>query len=577
MKIISFCSYPAQWSFALPEAIVASALQKNGHEVLFITPGKEFVGKSDMVNEHILRKEFELPGYTLTSVLTDQNREEIASLLGGLHKGNFETLVINDIAIGKLALYEFLLHRKKTNLVLTDEEWHTCIPHLRNTLISFFACRNILMREQPDRLLVWNVLYSENHVWKQYAAQKGIPTYFLHNGTNLSDIHDTLIIAKNDPFYCTDALKQLWSAVKDVPVAGASLQYVTDHFLELLRGQHFFVYSAPKSAQIVSIRKVFGIKNDQKILVATMSSYDEMFAAQYVGARAVPHHLLFALQAEWIEALLEYVRTRDDLFLIIRVHPREFPNKREGVKSEHATMLEQKFRDLPQNARINWPAENLSLYDVAGEADVFLNGWSSTGVEMSLLGIPVVIYAPDLINYPADLNYVGQTRAEYFHNIERALQDGWSYEKIKSTYRWLALCYGQTIMRLRKKKTGIESSTTKQRSPSFALSVYRLLPEQFRLPIRNMRLRRERSRECVAALAENIDVSGLEKMLSESRETLIDVSEILKHPVLPEEEDRSLRAEVRRIYEALYESQTKDEVPKKNSLQEHLKHTFSGL
>jgi hypothetical protein len=58
---------------------------------------------------------------------------------------------------------------------------------------------------------------------------------------------------------------------------------------------------------------------------------------------------------------------------------------------------------------------------------------------MSLLGIPTVIYSPDLVFYAEDLNYVGVTEEEYFRQVERAMADGWNIENSRRMFRWQAL------------------------------------------------------------------------------------------------------------------------------------------
>jgi hypothetical protein len=187
------------------------------------------------------------------------------------------------------------------------------------------------------------------------------------------------------------------------------------------------------------LRKLFGVKEGQKVICATMSSDDERFGGEVVGVLPALDGLLFPKQVDWIRALVEYVESRSELFLVIRVHPREFPNKREGVLSDHARLLKQAFSDLPDNVRVNWPTENVSLYDLAAITDVFANGWSSAGKEMTSLGLPVVLYSPLLVLYPASLNYVGTTISEYFGQLERALQDGWNPDRIRKTFRWNAV------------------------------------------------------------------------------------------------------------------------------------------
>jgi hypothetical protein len=146
-----------------------------------------------------------------------------------------------------------------------------------------------------------------------------------------------------------------------------------------------------------------------------------------VGARVYYAKPLFATQLEWIQALISFVESRQDLYLLVRVHPREFTNKREGKHSQHAELLKKSLNDLPKNVAINWPSDGISMYNLAEQTDVFLNAWSSVGKEMSLLGIPVVFYSRELAFYPAEINYLGSSLGEYFHEIDLAIKDGWNF------------------------------------------------------------------------------------------------------------------------------------------------------
>lgn len=575
MKIVSFCSYPSAWPLVFAEASIASALQKRGHDVLFITPGSAFERRLGLMNERIVRSGFRLKGYEIDKVLTDHDRQEAETFIKNSTKETLGELVFDSIPIGRLALYEFLVQHKKMDAELTQKEWVACQPHVKNTLISYFACHSILTREKPDAVLMYNTLYSTNQVWERYAKQKDVAVYFLHHGANLSDREDTLIIGKNDTFYHLQELKKIWATVREVPAPADMLHAVTDHFLALLKGTHYFAYSAPKSKKSVSPRNLLGIKAGQRVLVATMGSYDEQFAARYTGAWEIPKEPLFSSQAEWIRALVNYVKDRPDLCLVIRVHPREFPNKRELVKSEHAMMLENIFKELPENVKVNWPTDNLSIYDLAQETDVFLNSWSSAGAEMSILGIPVVLYAPELPPYPSDLNYSARDRNDYFENIELALKKGWDYEKIRHAYRWFVLYYGRTTMRFRdKSKTSDMTSSATIRTNIHSL--YRQLPVWLRNFVLNVRLRRERKRECVAQNARYIDTSTLEKMLHARADTLVDMDEITKSQPTAAAEEASIKSELRRIYEALYGTQT-DTAIRAGTLQDNLKKAISSV
>ena len=269
--------------------------------------------------------------------------------------------------------------------------------------------------------------------------------YTLHAGPNMTRRVSTLMLGRDSTIATLYAQVAAWPDHAAVPSSPAELANVTDHLCEVMRGTNMFAYSAPKARGTTDWRGRYGIRPDQKLLVATMSSYDEYLAAHAVGEMPGESGLAFRSQIDWIRALLAWMRDKPDRFLLLRVHPREFPNKREGLKSEHAKLLEQELVSLPDNVRVNWPADGLSLYDIAEYVDVCLNAWSSAGKEMAQLGRPVVVYCPSLLMYAPAINYVGETRGAYFAAIETALRAGWSFEHLRTAYRWSAVEYVRSI------------------------------------------------------------------------------------------------------------------------------------
>lgn len=469
MRILFFAPHSALWVHAFPEALVAEALQQGGHEIVYVTCGRLFAAHCVAMNaagvridaadadkqkvcdrcdahKRLIRNKFGFQGYDLADKVTPEDRRTARQLAVEVSRDGFLDFEMGGIAIGRIALYEFLLNRKKSSLDFDDLEWSHFRQYLENSLLCFFGARRVLDAERPQRLVVYNSLYSVNRVMCELAEARGIPTYFLHAGHNLSNRLQTLLVGRRNGFEYYRYMIAAWPEFKDRPCDAALMHRIGDHFMVLFRGQSVFGYSAASEALTQSIRQRFSVAAGQRIVVATMSSYDERFAAEAVGVITVTHDLPFPRQVDWINALKDYVVGRPDLFLIVRVHPREFPNRREQVKSEHARFLEAALTDLPENVAVNWPTDNISLYDLVNETSVFLNAWSAVGKEMSLLGVPVVIHAPELVAYPADLNYCATTREGYFRQIERALDEGWSVERSRMTFRWLAMEYGYGLI-----------------------------------------------------------------------------------------------------------------------------------
>jgi hypothetical protein len=461
MRILFFSPHSAIWEHAFPEALVAEALLQNQNEIIYIGCGgllnsyciamsglgishkannseKEAACRRCKKNNELIRKNFKFFGDDLSDVveLSDLTYVEEQVLL--VTPANFLDFSIDGINLGRIALYEILLHAKKSSFDFTQDEWKRYQDSLRNSIMVLCCMKRIFDKTQPECLVVYNALYSVNRIACMLAESRGISQYFLHAGENLSKRLQTLMIDRGHNFLHYQYLRNKWLEIRQRPCAENALKSVTNHFLELMSGNSIFAYSSGVAGDI-DLKNFFKIKDGQKVICATMSSYDEMFAAQALGVIPSDIKLLFHKQVDWIEALIEFVQNRRDLNLIIRVHPREFPNKREGLLSEHAIMLERILTNLPENVNVNWPNDNISIYDLAIIVDTFANAWSTAGEEMILLGIPVVLYSHDLVMYASDLNYVGTSRLEYFQKIESALNHGWNPERIRKAYRWAGM------------------------------------------------------------------------------------------------------------------------------------------
>jgi hypothetical protein len=559
MKVLFFAPHSAIWIHAFPEALVAEALIQQGHEVVYVGCGgtlkshcvsmsaygvsftasdakKESICKRCTRNRRIIREQFKLTDADLADLTSAEDISYADATVEEVTRENFLDLTLEGVEIGRIALYELLLHNKKSDLIFSDAEWTRYKASLKNSLVVFRLAQKILTLHSPDRVVVYNSLYSVNRVVCDLAERKGITSYFLHAGDNLSKRLETLIVARGNPFSYYERLREKWNDIKDQPCSPLAMRRATDHFLEVIKGKSMWAYSTAPNGS-VDLRKVFDIPNGCKVICATMSSEDERFSGEVTKVLRIGSQLMFPKQVDWIKSLISFVESREDLSLVIRVHPREFPNKRECVLSEHAKMLQIVFSALPKNVRINWPTDGVSLYDLASVADVIVNAWSSAGKEMAWLGLPVVGYSDELTLYPANLNYVGTTESDYFQKIEQALAVGWDPERIRAVYRWCAIEYELSSLR-------ISESFSKEEVRPFATKVLEkiiqvVVPKHYQE--RNCRNR-----------AKRLAASGkLDRIIREKLHTSLEARE-RETPVSRAEETATLKAEVGRLVNALY-------------------------
>ena len=562
LKIVFFAPHSAIWVHAFPEALVAEALAQHGHEIVYVTCGQTFddmcvpmsalriphtaTSREKAVacdtcdrNKNLLQRSFGFRGYDLASLLTPDDVRAADEMVSSLTKDNLLDASFQGIEFGRAALSTFLLVNKRKELRFDDKQWAMYKTEAKNTLLSLMGALRTFEREKPDRLFLYSPGYSVNLVWARLAEKEGVAQYYVQGGNNLSDRLRRLIFVKG--LYWQGINIREWPRFRDLPCEHTTVRYVVDHFIELFQGASVFAYSIGRQRSSQDLRRQLGVRSNQKLLLATMSSYDELFAGEITGQIPVLNRGAFPNQLEWLTSLIDFLQGRPDLFLVIRIHPREFPNRRDTVKSEHAEELERLLENLPDNVRVNWPADNLSLYDLAEEVDVCLNAWSNAGKEMGFLGIPVVLYSTQTIFYAPDLNYAADTAEEYFAQVDLALRDGWRFDNIRRACRWYAFDDLYSRVDLSESFTYREHAAPPRLSRAWSAVIRRLRPGGDQRRDIRKRAPKLRMAQMVSEVVENayeslFDVLGPGDFSSASAE----------------DEVRALRAELGRLVRAMY-------------------------
>lgn len=470
MKVLFFSPHAAFWVHAFPELLIAKTLLKAGHEIVYITCGKTFENNCVVLsgtpfnapleeknkfckvctkNASMLRASFGLAGQDLKAYITFDIIQQVDGIIEEFTQEDIYKFRIQGLPLAKYALYMVALKYKLLDVSLNETQWKEFLTEFRYVLYTWFGGIKIFEEHNPDCVISYNNLYPVNRTISQLADNKGISHYFLHAGGNLENRLETMLLGQGNVYDFIDRLLDKWPEFKNIPCTPQQLAKVTDNQLIKISGESVFVYSTGIGANLeTNIREKYSVGADQKLLLATMSSYDERMSAEMIESRRPTSSELFPTQIDWINWLIEFISLRPELFLIIRVHPRDFPNRRENVLSQQGELLLKKFKDLPNNVAVNWSTDKISLYKFATEVDVVLNGWSTAGEEMGLLGIPVVLYSNNNTNYPSALHRIGLTIKEYENCINDAITQGWSLDLCKQSYRWKVLELERSVIYL---------------------------------------------------------------------------------------------------------------------------------
>lgn len=213
-----------------------------------------------------------------------------------------------------------------------------------------------------------------------------------------------------------------------------------------LRGAGPNIYSQPVTQRTRSLREHLGVPKNRRLLVAYTSSVDEEICTKKaldVFSVAPPSfEQPYSDQITWLQEIAAFVEKRDDLYLIVRIHPREGRNHIDNIESDHLHALRHSFsqRDL-QNTTFIWPENKISSYDLGEEANLVLISWSNIGLELSRLAVPVLASMIRISTVPHDDFIVRVPDKErYYQKIDELLVRPPNLATVQHAFRW----YGVT-------------------------------------------------------------------------------------------------------------------------------------
>jgi hypothetical protein len=120
---------------------------------------------------------------------------------------------------------------------------------------------------------------------------------------------------------------------------------------------------------------------------------------------------------EWVMQTISYFSKRQDVQLLIRVHPAELTGiipSRQLIVDE----IKRAFPRLPQNVFIIPPESRVSTYAAMLQCDAVIIYGTKTGVELTSMGVPVIVAGEAWIRNKG-ITFDASSPEEYFHCLNR--------------------------------------------------------------------------------------------------------------------------------------------------------------
>ncbi|MFI4937136.1 MAG: hypothetical protein ACHQJ6_01325 [Candidatus Berkiellales bacterium] len=346
--------------------------------------------------------------------------------------------------------YNFYLYLKKTGLTdLSPSEIKLWQHYLSGLYVGYHAVKRLIPKLNISHILMFDG-YSLNSIIKCLADQQGVSiinlAYPFHKDidvTKLRVLHQDVLTSNYEAV-------DRWHEFKHLSLSASQIKDAVDDLIIRMSKRGIYTYSQSKSKHSNFFEK-FNLDQNRKIIVAYPSSPDEVDAIinarQKKGLPLVKPDDAFSDQFHWLDELIEFTEKSNQFQLIIRLHPRLAPNHREKWGCAAKEEFLKRYAKDYQHVRIIWPEDKTSSFDLADIADVVTVAWSSLGLFMARLGIPVVSGLKVSLPVPNDeFCLFCKTKESYFATIERLCHTALSLEHLKEAYRCYQLLYlGYTV------------------------------------------------------------------------------------------------------------------------------------
>lgn len=264
----------------------------------------------------------------------------------------------------------FLMRASTGDDPLAPSTWRAFLRSARRIAAGVEAA---LDRIQPDVVLLCNGLFLFEAVAWELCRRRGIDVVTYERGF----IKETLVFRRGAPA-CLTELHDLWPRFADVALTPAQDDRL-DQYLDARRHGQRTIDRYWRDARFdVPERQGSG----RLVTLFTNLTWD---------SAVIGKELAYPSIEAWIVAAVDAMAERPEHELVIRLHPAEVKLPGKWTREPMSEVLERHFPTLPANVRVIEPDDPTSSYPLMEASDLGLVFTSTTGLELALAGVPVIV------------------------------------------------------------------------------------------------------------------------------------------------------------------------------------------
>jgi hypothetical protein len=296
---------------------------------------------------------------------------------------------------------------------------------LHSAAIVATGLSNYLEENAIDSALLFNGRQSITRVALEIFQQRGIRV-LTHERAEYQRGH--INIKPNAHCMSPEPFKAFWNMWAQVPLNRESLDTTLNWLIQRRYGANLaWIPFNNASVSSSSLKTRFNLSQGKRLWALFTSSTDEVAGDPLMQGP-------YESQAAWVRDVVRWVGSREDLELIIKVHPNLGGNEYIGKAVDELRIYQEMKSVLPANVRIVLPEDSVNAYSLAEEADVGLTFGSTIGLEMAMLGKPVLVASKALYEHGSQI-FTVRSKEALPGMLERCLQASTDREIQREAFR----------------------------------------------------------------------------------------------------------------------------------------------
>jgi hypothetical protein len=317
--------------------------------------------------------------FALSEYRQDTVEAAVSSEIAGLDVAQLSRYKWQDLALGKYAIAPTRWRLRSHHIEDHPLGLEVMRGFIRGGALWASAMRCVFDKYDPHVLVMLNGLFMEERVTWVLAKEGGRRCIFFEKGRDVETVflsHDV-----SAPRY---DVSSSWSAAKATPLNDDERRAVVTILDRRMRGEQLVEkYWDSRESDLEKICLQLGLRADVPLAV--------LFTNVVWDTAMQDRDIAFDGMLDWLRETIGQFRSHADWQLIIRIHPAETQVPGRESFDQVGVWMEREFSSLPSNIRCIPPHVPIDSYALMRLAQVGLVYASTVGLELSILGTPVVV------------------------------------------------------------------------------------------------------------------------------------------------------------------------------------------